>query len=80
VSEKLTYCVRKGSRLWRPGRGHEWTVAYAASPKALCGRLVRVTSVKAGDVRNAQPIAVLRVRGANVGAHPKNLKLVGRGS
>lgn len=77
-AEKLTYCVAKGSRLFTQ-EGAKWKVAYSSSPKAACGRLVRVTSIKAGDIRSMQPLAIIRVRGNEIGTHPKNLKLVGRG-
>ena len=78
ASEKLTYCVARGARLWTQEDG-KWQVAYKSAPKAACGRLVRVTDIKAGDIRNSQPLAVLRVRNNIVGAHPKDIKLVGRG-
>jgi hypothetical protein len=78
AKELLTYCAVKGSRIWEQD-GNQWRVAYSSSPKAACGRLVRVTTIKAGDVRNMQSLAVIRVRGNTIGVHPKDLKLVGRG-
>lgn len=78
AKEKLTYCIRKGSRVFEQD-GNQWSVAYKSLPKAACGRLERVTSIKAGDIRNMQPLAVISVRRHTLGAHPKDIKLVGRG-
>lgn len=78
AKEKLTYCIAKGSRIFEQD-GSKWKVAYNSTPKVACGRLVRVTSIKAGDVRMMQDLAIVRVRGNEIGTHPKNLKLVGRG-
>ena len=77
--EKLTYCIAKGSRVFTQARGGQWQVAYSSTPKAACGRLLRVTSIKAGDIRSTMPLAIIRVRNNEVGTHPKNMKLVGRG-
>ena len=78
AKEKLTYCVAKGSRVFEQD-GNKWKVAYSSLPKTACGRLVRVTSIKAGDIRNMMDLAIVKVRGHELGTHPKNLKLVGRG-
>lgn len=78
ADEKLTYCVARGAHLWAQDDG-KWRLAYKATPKTACGRLVRVTAIKGSDVRSTQPLAVLRVRGNIIGAHPKDIKLVGRG-
>ncbi len=69
---KLTYCVVKGARLWKQS-GSKWHVAHAHSPKAVCGTLVRVTSI-GGDVRNTQPIAIMKARGHEFGVHPRDLQ------
>jgi len=76
ADEKLTYCVAKGSRVFEQN-GSKWKVAYSSTPKTVCGRLVRVTSIKAGDIRNWMDMAIVRVRGHELGTHPRNLKLVG---
>jgi hypothetical protein len=75
MAESLTYCIARGSRVFIPP---DWGSRRTAH-KALCGKLVRVTSVKAGDIRTSSPVVIIRVRGQQFAAHPKDMKLVGRG-
>jgi len=75
MAEKLTYCIAKGAPVYLPTEGWQRTNA----GKALCGRLLRVTTIKAGDIRNSMPVGIITVKGHQLATHPKNLKLVGRG-
>lgn len=76
--EQLTYCIAKGSRVFMK-EGTTWR-GYKPTHKALCGRLVDVTGIKMGDVRQILDVGVVRVRGHNIAAPIRNLKLVGRSS
>lgn len=77
AKELLTYCIAKGSRVFMKA-GAKWR-EYTPPHKALCGRLVKITAIKGGDVRNMMDVGVVRVRGHEIATHPKNMKLVGRG-
>lgn len=46
--------------------------------KSLCGRLERVTALKFGDVRRMVDVGIVKVRGVEYAAHPKNLRIKGK--
>ncbi len=72
----ITYCIPAGTRTWSRDEDGKWWVEDESSKKAMCGALVRVTSI--GSLHNWQYLIVISVSGRVIGAHPKDLKYTHR--
>ena len=72
------YCIAKGANVFMK-EGTTWR-RFKPTHKALCGRLVDVTGIKMGDVRQILDVGVVRVKGHNIAAPVRSLRRVGGGS
>ena len=73
-------CIVKKSKTWleapsgRSADGYTWQEPLS---RTVCGKLIGLTTVKGGDIRNMVPVARVRAQGKVYIASPRDLKFKG---